>query len=44
MIVNKSLYGQALEAINDVAVPISAASSIVNLYNTWYFYRWNNNN
>lgn len=44
VIVNKSLYGQALEAINDVAVPISAASSIVNLYNTWYFYRWNNNN
>jgi polysaccharide export outer membrane protein len=46
IIVNKSLYGMALDTINDVAVPINAANSIVNLYNTWYFYRWNwtNNN
>jgi len=44
VIINKSLYGMALDAINDVAVPINAANSIVNLYNTWYFFRWNNNN
>jgi polysaccharide export outer membrane protein len=43
IIVNKSLYGMALDAINDVAVPISAANSVVNLYNTWYFFRYNNN-
>lgn len=44
IIVNKSLYGTALDAITDIAVPINAANSLVNLYNTWYFYRWNNYN
>ena len=44
IIVNKSLYGMALDTLTDIAVPINAANSLVNLYNTWYFYRWNNNN
>lgn len=44
IIVNKSLYGAALDALSDIAVPINAASSLANLYNTWYFYRWNGNN
>jgi polysaccharide export outer membrane protein len=44
IIVNKSIYGMALDSINDIAVPLNAANSVLNLYNTWYFYRWNNNN
>jgi len=42
IIVNKSIYGTALDAINDIAVPLNAANGILNLYNTWYFYRNNN--
>ncbi|MFM7268187.1 MAG: SLBB domain-containing protein [Cyanobium sp.] len=44
VIVNKSLYGMALDAINDVAVPLNAVNSVLNLYNTYYFYRFNNYN
>jgi polysaccharide export outer membrane protein len=44
VIVNKSLYGMALDAVNDIAIPLNAANSVLNLYNTWYFYRWNDNN
>jgi polysaccharide export outer membrane protein len=44
IIVNKSIYGMALDSINDIAIPLNAANGILNLYNTWYFYRWNNNN
>jgi hypothetical protein len=44
VIVNKSFYGIALDAVNDIAIPLNAANGVLNLYNTWYFYRWNNNN
>ena len=44
IIVNKSIYGMALDSINDIAIPLNAANGILNLYNTWYFYRWNDNN
>ena len=44
VIVNKSLYGKALDAVNDIAIPLNAANGVLNLYNTWYFYRWNDNN
>jgi polysaccharide export outer membrane protein len=44
VIVNKSLYGIALDAVNDIAIPLNAANGVLNLYNTWYFYRWNDNN
>jgi polysaccharide export outer membrane protein len=44
IIVRSSFYGKALDAFNDLSVPLGAATNAANLYNTWYFYRWNNNN
>jgi polysaccharide export outer membrane protein len=44
IIVNKSAFGQTIDALQDLAVPINAATGLLNIYNTWYFYRWNNNN
>lgn len=44
VIVRSSVYGKVLDAFKDLSVPIGAASSAANIYNTWYFYRWNNDN
>jgi polysaccharide export outer membrane protein len=44
IIVRSSLYGKVLDAFTDLAVPLGAASSAANLYNTFYYFRWNNNN
>jgi len=44
IIVNKSAFGQVIDAIGDLAVPINAATGLLNIYNTWYFYRWNDRN
>jgi len=44
VIVKSSLYGKVLDAFADISVPLGAATNAANLYNTWYFYRWNNNN
>ena len=44
VIVRSSVYGKVLDAFSDIAVPIGAASNAANLYNTWSYYRWNNNN
>ena len=44
VIVQSSIYGKVLDAFADISVPLGAATNAANLYNTWYFYRWNNNN
>ena len=44
VIVKTSAYGKVLDAFNDIAIPIGAASSAANLVNTWYFYNQNYNN
>jgi len=43
IIVKTSAYGKVLDAFNDLAIPIGAASGAANLYNTFYYYNWNNN-
>lgn len=43
VIVKSSFYGKVLDAFTDIAVPIGAASGAANLYNTWYYFRGNNN-
>lgn len=38
VIVTSTLYGKVLDAFQDLAVPLGAASSAANLYNTWYYF------
>jgi polysaccharide export outer membrane protein len=40
IIVNRSFFGQALDAVNEVLVPISTVGSLLN---SNYFWNWNNN-
>jgi polysaccharide export outer membrane protein len=41
IIVNRSFYGEALDAINDIAVPIGIINNLGGIGNNW---GWNNNN
>lgn len=43
IIVNSSVFGKAMDAFNDIAVPIGIITNLTNLYNT-YYWGWGNNN